>query len=69
MQSDEKSDCAICAPALISDSLNLYSHMFRENQIKACDAVANALSFTAKDNPDTKNPHHANDTENDEKIE
>ena len=42
--------------------------MFRENQIKACDAVANALSFTAKDNPDTKNPHHANDTESYKKI-
>lgn len=31
-------------------TLNLYSHMFRENQIKACDAVANALNFT-KQNP------------------
>lgn len=30
----------------VTTTLNLYSHMFRENQIKACDAVANALSFT-----------------------
>ena len=30
----------------VSTTLNLYSHMFRENQVKACDAVANALSFT-----------------------
>ena len=52
----------------VSTTLNLYSHMFRENQIKAYDAVANALSFTAKDNPDTKNPHHANDTESYKKI-
>ena len=52
----------------VSTTLNLYSHMFRENQIKACDAVANALSFTAKDNPETKNPHHANDTESYKKI-
>jgi integrase len=33
----------------VSTTLNLYSHMFRENQIKACDAVANALSFTGSD--------------------
>lgn len=52
----------------VSTTLNLYSHMLRENQIKACDAVANALSFTAKDNPETKNPHHANDTESYKKI-
>ena len=52
----------------VSTTLNLYSHIFRENQIKACDAVANALSFTAKDYPDTKNPHHANDTESYKKI-
>lgn len=32
----------------VSTTLNLYSHMFKENQIKACDAVANALSFTQK---------------------
>ena len=30
----------------VATTLNLYSHMFRENQVKACDAVANALSFT-----------------------
>lgn len=30
----------------VSTTLNLYSHMFRENQIKASEAVANALSFT-----------------------
>lgn len=53
----------------VSTTLNLYSHMFRENQIKACDAVANALSFTAKQPTETENPHHENDTENDEKIE
>lgn len=33
-------------PFEIRNTLNLYSHMFRENQVKACDAVANALSFT-----------------------
>ena len=55
--------------SVISTTLNLYSHMFRENQIKACDAVANALSFTTKDSAETENPHHANDTENDKKIE
>ena len=32
----------------VSTTLNLYSHMFKENQMKACDAVANALSFTKK---------------------
>ena len=31
--------------AQVSTTLNLYSHMFRENQVKACDAVANALNF------------------------
>ena len=30
----------------VSTTLNLYSHMFRENQAKACDAVATALNFT-----------------------
>ncbi len=33
----------------VSTTLNLYSHMFKENQVKACDAVANAISFTRKD--------------------
>ena len=49
-------------------TLSVYSHMFQEYQVKACDAVANALSFTAKDNPETKNPHHTNDTESYKKI-
>lgn len=59
---------SILGHSQVSTTLNLYSHMLRENQIKACDAVANALSFTAKDNPETKNPHHANDTESYKKI-
>ena len=33
-------------PYGVLNTLNLYSHMFRENQVKACDAVANALNFT-----------------------
>ena len=32
----------------VSTTLNLYSHMFRENQAKACDAVANAFNLTRK---------------------
>ena len=32
----------------VSTTLNLYSHMFRENQVKACDAVASALDFSSK---------------------
>ena len=32
----------------VSTTLNLYSHMFRENQIKAADSVANVLSFLPK---------------------
>ena len=35
----------------VATTLNLYSHMFRENQVKACDAVANALSFTNSPKP------------------
>ena len=31
--------------------MNLYSHMFRENQVRACDAVANALSFVPPTDP------------------
>ena len=31
--------------------MNLYSHMFRENQVKACDAVANALNFNKPTEP------------------
>lgn len=45
---------SILGHSQVSTTLNLYSHMLRENQIKACDAVANALSFTAKDNPENK---------------
>ena len=29
----------------VSTSLNIYGHMFRENQVKACNAVAEALDF------------------------
>ena len=29
----------------VSTSLNIYGHMFRENQVKACNAVAEALKF------------------------
>ncbi len=29
----------------VSTSLNIYGHMFRENQVKACNAVADALKF------------------------
>ena len=38
----------ILGHAQISTTLNLYSHMFRENQVKACDAVASALDFSSK---------------------
>ena len=37
--------------AQVSTTLNLYSHMFRENQVRACDAVANALSFNKPTEP------------------
>ena len=30
----------------VSTTLNIYSHMFQENQAKACDAVATALKFS-----------------------
>lgn len=32
----------------VSTTMNLYSHMFKENQVKACDAVANSISLTKK---------------------
>lgn len=32
----------------VSTSLNIYGHMFRENQVKACNAVAEALDFTKR---------------------
>ena len=32
----------------VSTSLNIYGHMFRENQIKACNAVAEALDFSKR---------------------
>ena len=32
-------------------TLNLYSHMFRENQVRACEAVANALKFNEPPEP------------------
>lgn len=36
----------------VSTTMNLYSHMFKENQVKACDAVANSISLTKKnENP------------------
>lgn len=38
----------ILGHAQVSTTLNLYSHMFRENQVKACDAVASALDFSSK---------------------
>lgn len=37
--------------AQVSTTLNLYSHMFRENQVRACEAVANALSFVQPTDP------------------
>lgn len=37
--------------AQVSTTLNLYSHMFRENQVRACDAVANALNFNQTTEP------------------
>lgn len=37
--------------AQVSTTLNLYSHMFRENQVRACDAVANALNFDSPTEP------------------
>lgn len=42
--------------AQVSTTLNLYSHMFRENQVKACDAVANALSFNKPEPTPPKDP-------------
>ena len=27
-------------------TMNLYSHMFKENQVKTCDAVANSIGLT-----------------------
>ena len=42
--------------AQVSTTLNLYSHMFRENQVKACDAVANALSFNKPEPTPPKGP-------------
>lgn len=38
----------ILGHAQVSTTLNLYSHMFRENQVKAYDAVASALDFSSK---------------------
>ncbi len=32
----------------VSTSLNIYGHMFRENQVKACNAVAEALDFSKR---------------------
>ena len=37
--------------AQVSTTLNLYSHMFRENQVRACDAVANAIDFNKPTEP------------------
>ena len=42
--------------AQVSTTLNLYSHMFRENQVKACDAVANALNFDKPEPTPPPNP-------------
>ena len=47
----------------VSTTLNLYSHMFRENQVKACDAVANALSFNTKNEPEPTPPTPCNEFE------
>ncbi|SEL42805.1 tyrosine-type recombinase/integrase [Ruminococcus albus] len=49
--------------AQVSTTLNLYSHMFRENQVRACDAVANALSFVQPTNP-TPTPPPVSNTAN-----
>lgn len=34
----------------VSTSLNIYSHAFAENRIKAFDAVADAFDFTKRGN-------------------
>ena len=36
----------------VSTTMNLYSHMFKENQVKACEAVANSLGLTKKKGDD-----------------
>ena len=46
--------------AQVSTTLNLYSHMFRENQVRACDAVANALSFVQPTDPTPTPPPVSN---------
>ncbi|MCR5021148.1 tyrosine-type recombinase/integrase [Ruminococcus sp.] len=43
--------------AQVSTTLNLYSHMFRENQVRACDAVANALNFNKPTEPTPPNDY------------
>ena len=48
---DSTTVSGILGHSQVSTTLNLYSHMFRENQVKACDAVANALSFTNSPKP------------------
>ncbi len=57
---EEKNVC----PFRTLTTLNLYSHMFRENQVKACDAVANALSFNIPEPTPPKDPEPTVTTDN-----
>ena len=50
--------------AQVSTTLNLYSHMFRENQVRACDAVANALTFGHQTPDPTPTPPPATSASN-----
>ncbi len=62
---DPTTVAGVLGHAQVSTTLNLYSHMFRENQVRACDAVANALSFNEPPKPDPpENPNKIILTEN-----